>query len=141
VPDRPTVVQAAALADRPATRPAPAPAGPRRLSAAVQGVAFPDWGAVKWPATGMRTDRMDDRAVTTVFYAHAGRTVSYQIVAGDPLPPPVATRQELVGDTVYRTFRAGDRTVVMWVRGGRTCIVSGSGVRTEVLRRLASWQS
>ncbi len=141
VPDRPTVAGAAALAERPATRPPPGPAGPRRLSAAVEGVAFPDWGDVRWPPTGMRTDRIDDRAVTTVFYVRAGRTVSYQIVAGDPLPPPVATRQEMVGDTVYRTFRAGERTVVTWVRGGRTCIVSGRGVRAEILRRLATWEA
>jgi hypothetical protein len=143
VPGRPDVVQAAALAQRPATRPAPPrdPADPRFLAARVDSVAFPDWGTIRWPATGTRTDRLRDRSVTTVYYARGGQVVGYQIVSGDPLPPPVATRQELIGDTVYRSFRAGGRTIVTWVRDGRTCVVSARGMPAWALRRLAAWEA
>src|SRR5918994_1218636 len=45
VPDRPTIVDAAALSDRPATRPAPArdPFDRRSLALNMEGVSFPDW--------------------------------------------------------------------------------------------------
>jgi hypothetical protein len=143
VPGGPTIVQAAALSGRPATEPAPPPwpGDPDRLSAAVEGVAFPDWRAIRWPATGARTDTLGDRRVTTVFYARAGVVVGYQIVAGEPLPPPVATELEVVGETVYRTFRAGGRTIVTWVQGDHTCVISGRGVPARVLRRLAAWEA
>ena len=143
VPDRPTIVQAAALSDRPATRPAPPrdPFDRRSLIAQMEGVQFPDWATIRWPATGTRTDRLGEREVTTVFYAAGGQVVGYQIVSGEPLPPPVATSRELIGDTVYRTFRAGGRTIVTWERGGHTCVVSGRGVDSYVLRRLAAWEA
>jgi len=143
VPDRPTIVEAAALSQRPPTQPPPPPdpARPGLLRAQMEGVAFPEWGDIRWPATGMRTDTLDGRAVRTVFYARGGDVVGYQIVAGEPLPPPVATERELIGDTVYRTFRAGGRTIVTWERGEHTCVVSGRGTRAEVLRKLAAWEA
>jgi hypothetical protein len=143
VPGGPTIVGAAALAERAATAPAPPPdpGDPMRLAAAVDGVAFPEWAAIRWPATGARTDVLDGRRVTTVFYARGGQTVGYAIVSGDPLPPPVATEREVVAGTVYRTFEAGGQTIVTWEHGGRTCVVSGRGVRADVLRRLATWEA
>jgi hypothetical protein len=141
VPGGPTIVQAAALSGRPATQaaPPPWPGDPSRLSAAVEGVAFPDWGAIRWPATGVRTDVLGDRRVVTVFYARGPAVVGYQIVSGQRLPPPVSTDQEIIGETLYRTFRAGGRTIVTWVEGDHTCVVSGRGVPAEVLRKLAAW--
>src|SRR5687767_10164106 len=106
VPDRPTVMQAAALSERRATRPAPTPdpLDARYLAEHMEGVSFPDWTGIGWTATGLRTDRLDGRYVTTVFYARGRQLVGHQIVSGEPLPPPVATSRQLIGDTLYRTF-------------------------------------
>ena len=82
--------QAAAPTLRAATLPAPAEsrADHAQLTAAVGGVRFPYWGErFGWRSTGTRSDRIDGRAVTTVFYADAaGRRIGYAILAGTPAP-------------------------------------------------------
>jgi hypothetical protein len=142
VPGGPTVVQAAQIAGQPPRGPAPdhLATDPTRLAVAVEGLAFPNWAyRLHWPAIGRRTDRIHGRRVTTVYYRRGSRVIGYAIIAGKRVPPPVATRPVIQGHTVYRHFRAGNRTVVTWVRAGHTCVLAGSGTPVDVMVRLAAW--
>lgn len=137
------VGQAAQLTLRPATAPAPAPAesGQAQLAASVDGVSFPYWqDHFGWRATGARSDLLDGRAVTTVFYQGAGgRRIGYAIVAGTPPPAP---RGEVVasrGGVPYRLLSVNGVHVISWLRDGRLCVVSGRGIDSATLVRLASW--
>lgn len=139
----PTVAQVAALGRLPALGAAPRPAGgaSRRLTTAVQGLAFPDWRPrFGWRATGQRRDRVGGRAVTTVFYRRGGVEVGYSIVAGRPVPAPDRGSTVRRGGLAYRVARDGGRTVVSWTQGGHTCVVGAPAAfpYTEVLR-LAAW--
>lgn len=135
------VGQAAQLTLRPATAPAPAESGHAQLAASVDGVSFPYWqDHFGWRATGARSDRLDGRAVTTVFYQGAdGRRIGYAIVAGTPPPAPrgevVASREGVP----YRLLSVNGVHVISWLRGGRLCVVSGRGIDSATLVRLASW--
>jgi hypothetical protein len=142
VPGGPTVVQAAQVASRPPQGPAPRhlSADPSRLNVAVDGIAFPNWDyRLHWPAVGRRTDLIHGRRVTTVYYRRGPRVVGYAIIAGKRVPPPVATSPVIQGHTVYRHFRAGNRTVVTWVRDGHTCVLTGADTPVDVMVRLAAW--
>ena len=56
-PGGPSVVEAAALAQRPAVEPAPRPATDKLLDRRAAGLPFPDWlQKFGWRATGARTD-------------------------------------------------------------------------------------
>jgi hypothetical protein len=112
------------------------------LAASVDGVTFPYWGAhFNWRATGKRTDTIDGRQVTTVFYAGSqGRRVGYAIVGG-------SARTQLSGGVVsrrdgvpYRLLTVNGVPVVAWMREGHLCVVSGRGVAGATLLRLASWE-
>jgi hypothetical protein len=137
--------QTAAPMLRAATMPAPAQssADPAKLAAAVDGVRFPYWAdRFGWRSTGMRDDRIDGRAVTTVFYSDShGHRIGYAIVAGTPAP-------RIVGDAgvalwregvTYRLLNAGGVAIVTWLRDGHLCVVSGRGVPGATLLKLASW--
>jgi hypothetical protein len=143
VPGGPTTVEAAELSAQPATAPPPPrdPLHPRLLAEDVEGVPYPWWGGprLQWKTTGTRTDELDGRTFTTVFYERAGKRVGYQIVPGKRIAPPVATDQETVDGVVYRSFTANGRNIVTWVRDDHTCVLSGRGVPYEVLRKLAAW--
>jgi hypothetical protein len=138
-----SVHDASALAQRPATAPAPAESrGDRReLAANVEGVSFPYWGdRFRWRTTGSRSDHIDGRTVTTIFYANGrGRRIGYSIVAGSAPSQPsggVVTRRD---GTPYRLLTQNGAPVISWVRGGHLCVVSGHGVDGATLLRLASW--
>ena len=142
VPGGPTIVEASELAARPATMPAPLQdAGrPKLLTTQVEGVPYPYWDDLKWDASGSRVDELDGRRITTVFYDRAGKRVGYQIIPGDRVAPPVATEQQTIDGTVFRTFKADGKNIVTWVRGDHTCVLSGQGVPPKVLVKLASWR-
>lgn len=136
--------QAAAPTLRAATLPAPPESGAdhAELTAAVDGVKFPYWGErFGWHSTGTRSDRIDGRAVTTVFYSDAaGRRIGYAILAGTPAPRisgggKVAWR----GGVQYRLLTENGASAVVWQRDGHLCVVSGHGVPGATLLRLASW--
>jgi len=135
--------QASALTLRAATAPAPreSSGNPAELAAAVDGVSFPYWrDHFGWRSTGARTDRIGGRAVTTVFYADAqGRRIGYAIVAGVQPRPPSGGVSSLREGTVYRLLTVNGATVVTWLRDGHLCVVSGRGVDSATLLRLASW--
>jgi hypothetical protein len=139
----PSVTQVATVTRLPALQAAPVAVGgaPPRLSAAVQGIPFPDWRrAFGWSATGRRSDRIGNRAVTTVFYRYSSdRRLGYAIVAGSPLPPG-AGRDVIRGSTRYRVATRGGRTTVAWTQAGHTCVLDApASVAAAELVMLAAW--
>jgi hypothetical protein len=139
----PSVVQAAELATRPAQSgaPPPAPGQPKLLDAEVEGVSFPDWTAkFGWRAVGRRTDELGGRQAQTVFYRSPKGRLGYTILSGDQIDPPGGARSAVREGTRLRYFRDGDRLIVTWPRGGRTCVLSGSGVPLAKMLDLAGWK-
>jgi len=138
-----SVADAAALAQKPPTAPAPAgvPGTPQLLRAAVDGVPFPNYAAkFGWKPLGARDDNPSGRHATTVYYRNGARTIAYTIVSGHALGRPSDARSMMSGRTEYRTFRYHGRTVVTWERGGHTCVLSGKWVRPGDLVALADWR-
>jgi len=142
-PGGPSVVQAAQLATRPPEDPPPNVdrAVPRQLDIEGAGIPFPNWlRAFDWRPVGSRTDELDGRTATTVFYEKDGKRIGYTIVDGDYIPPPDGARTTRVGDTDFATFdREDGARAVTWERDGKTCIVSGAGVADANLVDLAAW--
>jgi hypothetical protein len=129
---------------------APTQAAPRespnnhaQLAEGVEGVSFPYWGRrLGWRPVGARSDRLAGRTVTTVFYADSrGRRIGYAIVGGSPAPRPTGGRVRWRSGTPYRLLSENGVPVVSWMRGGHLCVVSGRGVGTATLLRLASWDA
>jgi hypothetical protein len=136
----PSVQDVVAATRLPARQPAPVAVGGARLSAAVEGVAFPDWRrAFGWKTTGRRTDRIGDRTVTTVFYRYSDkRRLGYAIVAGAPLAP-AAGRDVTRGGARYRVLTRAGRTTVTWTQAGHTCVIDApAAVPAATLVTLAS---
>jgi hypothetical protein len=138
-----SVHDASAPTLRAATSSAPRDSASNRaeLAASVDGVAFPYWSKhFGWRATGMRSDRVDARPVTTVFYEGSrGRRVGYAIVGGNApsqLSGGIVARRDGVP---YRLLTVNGVAVVAWMRQGHLCVVSGRGVDGATLLRLASW--
>lgn len=138
-PGGPTVEDAAAFATAPATAPAPAADG-ALLDLTQDGIAFPAWTEkFGWEATGARTDELDGRSTTTVFYEKDGKTLAYTIVGGDALDVPDGTVVNAEG-TPVTVFQDGGRLVATWERDGNTCVLSGEGVDQAKLAELAGWK-
>ncbi|HEX3911799.1 MAG TPA: hypothetical protein VHW67_13970 [Solirubrobacteraceae bacterium] len=138
-----SVRDAAALTLRPATAAPPAENSSDRteLTAAVDGVSFPYWGGhFGWRSSGSRTDKVDGRTATTIFYENGrGQRVGYAIVAGGA---PTQSSGGVVSHhdgTPYRLLTIDGAPVVTWLRSGHLCVVSGHGVSGATLLRLASW--
>lgn len=137
-PGGPTVSQAASLATRGPSLPAPAidSANPARLQASVGSLHFPNWGTrFGERATGMRGDRLGGRQVVTVYYAIAGRTVAYSIVSGSFLAASDASRH---GSRYIEALRVGGRNVVTWREAGHTCVLSAAGLPGPALAALVA---
>jgi hypothetical protein len=112
-----------------------------QLAVAVNGVPFPYWeDRFGWHSTGVRTDRVDGRSITTVFYADSsGRRIGYAILAGTPAPRVAGGVIAWRGGVSYRLLTENGAAVVTWLRDGHLCVVSGHGVSSATLLRLASW--
>jgi hypothetical protein len=136
----PTVPQTAGLALAAATLPAPAvnPADARELKLTGAGIPFPNYGgAGEWTVTGARTDRLDGRTVTTVFYSdRAGDKVGYAIASGAPLAGVPGNTVRIYG-TTFTLARRGSARLITWVRSGHTCVIAGRAVSYRTLRELA----
>jgi hypothetical protein len=134
--------QAAASTLRAATLPAPPESSTHRaqLAAAVNGVPFPYWeDRFGWRSTGARADQIDGRAITTVFYTHGtGQRIGYAILAGTPAPRVSGGKVALHGGVPYRLLTENGASAVVWQRDGHLCILSGRGVSSATLLRLAS---
>lgn len=139
-----TLHTAVALTQRPATLAAPAQSShdATALAADVEGVSFPYWeDRFGWHATGERTDHVDGRTVTTVFYAGPrGQWAGYAIVGGEPAPRVSGGVVAKRGGASYRFTVVDGANVVTWQRDGHLCVVVGHGVRRGRLLSLASWQ-
>jgi hypothetical protein len=144
----PTVAQAATLAARPATGRVAEPAEDSVTLPGLRaaGLPFPYWeDRFGWRATGVRADRVDGRATTTVFYTRGSEQIAYTIVAGKPLPPGATARYTTRAHTALTTLTAlstarGQR-VVSWLRRGHTCVLSGRDVPLSALVELAAWRA
>jgi hypothetical protein len=140
-----TVAQAATLAARPGVARVAEPPDGRvtlpRLRAA--GLPFPYWeDRFGWRATGARTDRIDGRVMTTVFYRRGAQRVAYTIVSGKPLALGAGVRTLTRADTRIASFStAGGQRVVTWLRQGHTCVLSGQDVPAAALFELAAWRA
>ena len=135
--------QAAASTLRAATLPAPpeSQAHDAQLAVAVDGVPFPYWSErFGWRSSGSRTDRVDGRSITTVFYADSsGQRIGYAILAGTPAPRVGGGAVVWRGGVSYRLLTENSAAVVTWLRDGHLCVVSGHIVSSATLLRLASW--
>jgi hypothetical protein len=134
---------AMAIALRQPTQSAPAEsrAHDTQLAAAVEGTPFPYWARLGWHPVGARTDQVAGRTVTTVFYGDGrGHRIGYSIAAGSApaLSGQVVERRE--GGTPYRIVVHNGVPAVVWLRSGHLCVVSGRGVSSATLVRLASWR-
>ncbi|SRR5579884_146424 len=139
-----TVAQAATIAVRSPTATVAEPAGDEANLPDITGagLSFPYWqDRFGWQATGSRTDRLDGRLLTTVFYRRGGERIAYTIVPGNALPPVLGATTIDRGGTVLASSRSGGRLVVTWLRRGHTCVLSGApGVSRDALLKLAGWQ-
>lgn len=135
--------QAAAPTLSAATLPAPPESQAHRaqLAVAVDGVPFPYWSErFGWHSTGMRTDRVDGRSITTVFYADSsGRRIGYAILAGTTVPRVAGGVIVWHSDVSYRLLTENGAAMVTWLHDGRLCILSGHGISGATLLKLASW--
>jgi len=138
----PSVAQAAQLALRPATAPAPATRpGGAWLDAAVDGIAYPSWSRAGWRPVGARADTLDGHRVHTVLYADArGVRVGYAIVAGSALPLD-GGRTVLRRGVAIRILRVDGAAAVTWQRAGHTCILAARGVDAQRLMRLVTYST
>ena len=140
-PGAPSISQAAALATRGSTAPAPSAASGARLNVDVQEVYFPDWSDRGWRAVGRRTDRIGGRIAQTVYYQWHGNRVAYTIISAPALRQPASSVTTLDG-TVLRTLRIDGRWIVTWRRSNHTCVLSVAGMPppqlASALRDLAS---
>ena len=139
----PSLRQAAAPTLRAATLPAPpeSSANHARLAVAVDGVPFPYWeDRFGWRSTGTRSDRIDGRTVTTVFYSDAaGRRIGYAILAGTPRHGSMVAWSTGAAACPTDCSPQMARRSVTWLRDGHLCVVSGRGVSSATLLKLASW--
>jgi hypothetical protein len=138
----PSLAQAATLGALPADTSAPAQqaAEPKLLDLSVDGVSFPVFAEkFGWDATGARTDSIDGRLAVTVFYEKGGEQIAYTIVSGDPLDVPDDAARVTREGTDVHVAEIDGRPVVTWERGGRTCILTGSGVDPDTMVELAAW--
>jgi hypothetical protein len=135
--------QAAAPTLRAATLPAPSENATHhaQLAVAVDGVSFPYWkDRFGWRSAGARSDRVGGRSVTTVFYTNSsGQRIGYAILSGTPAPRIGGGAIVWRGGVSYRLLSSNGATVVTWLRDGHLCVVSGHGVSSATLLRLASW--
>ena len=140
-PGAPTVAEAAQVAERAPSDPAPRTLeGGTRLDLDVEGVVFPDLlESYGWRAVGVRRDEVGGRDATTVFYEKGGKRIAYVIVAGEGLPRPSEAPSTTRDGVLFHTLEVDGQLAVTWQRLGRTCILVGP-VSEDVLLRLASWR-
>jgi hypothetical protein len=140
----PSVDDAAALAARSATEPAPTTqeGQPTLLATSFEGLAYPDWAReFGWRAVGERSDELEGRSTNTVFYENEdGRRIGYTIVSGEPLDPPSGGERSTIDGVEFETFAVDGTSGVTWLRDGHSCVLAGEGVERSTLLELAAWK-
>jgi hypothetical protein len=140
-PGSPSVSQAASLALRGPSAPAPLPApGAARATLArdVDEVYFPNWTAIGWKATGERIDRLDGHVLDTIYYRGHGTQIAYTIVGGSALAQPGGAPPVRWNKVELRSLALDHQILVTWRRDGHTCILTGARVSDATLLHLAS---
>lgn len=141
VDSRVVVVDVAGIHARAPTGGPPQARSPTLLGVDVEGVPFPALaGRFGWVAVGTREDVVRGRRILSVYYERGGARLGYTIIAGRPLAPVEGARRTRVAGTRLRNIEADGRTVVVWVRRGHTCVLSGAGAPAPDLNRLAAWK-
>jgi len=146
-PGAPSVSQAASLALRGASLPAPPLARSRgratdRLARDVDEVYFPARLGAGSKATGERVDRLDGRVARTIFYTTPNRAqIAYTIVGGPALTEPSGGAASHLNNIELRTIALRGRLVVTWRHDGHTCVLSAAGVPDQKLLELAAWKA
>jgi hypothetical protein len=137
----PTVPAAARLALAAATLPTPAvdPHQAENLSLRAAGIPFPAWGVENgWIPNGARTDTVDGRKITTVFYVgRSGGRIGYAITDGAPLSGVHGSSVTRYG-VRFTLQRANGAQLISWVRSGHTCVIAGRTVSYRTLLALAA---
>ncbi|HEY1566427.1 MAG TPA: hypothetical protein VGF68_05395 [Solirubrobacteraceae bacterium] len=137
----PTVPAAAHLALASATLPAPAidANDSKNLNLSEAGIPFPAWGPQKgWTPDGARTDTVDGRKITTVFYTgRNGSRIGYSIADGAPLAGVHGKTMSRYG-VAFTLQRSGPARIISWVRAGHTCVIAGRSVSDAALFALAT---
>ena len=78
--------------------------------------------------------------VTTVFYSDSrGQRIGYAILGGSPAPQIEGGSTFWRGGVPYRLLAENGAAVITWLRHGHLCVVSGHGVSSATLLKLASW--
>jgi anti-sigma factor RsiW len=105
------------------------------------GVTFPDWErAHGWRAVGARSDEVDGQATDTVFYFHTHHRIGYTVLSGSRAAIPSRGRRIVRDGVPVQLYRDGRRTVAVFERNGRTCVLAGVVHRDETLVKLATWR-
>lgn len=113
----------------------PAPAPPSDAAGGAGFAAFAAAGG--WTPLNSRTDEVDGRAVTTVFWGRGGRLVAHAVLPDGPVPPPQEARRTGRRGVLLYSFDAGPRTAVTWTENDRTSVISSIGVGRAGLYDLA----
>ncbi|MDP9187741.1 MAG: hypothetical protein M3O25_00650, partial [Actinomycetota bacterium] len=117
------------------------PANPKLLDASQSGVPFPNLeGEFGWRQAGSRTDELDGRKTTTVFYEKGGTRIGYTVLSGEAIDPPGEAQPSTLNDVALNSLSEGERQIVTWLREGKTCVLAGEGVSDRELLELASWK-
>jgi hypothetical protein len=123
------VVTAAGLSERPSTQEA---------QRSFAGITYADWGGrFRWFKVGGRTDVVEGRRTSTVFYRHTHHRIGYTVFAGRPIAPPDDADVLRAQGLELHRFKLGTQDVVTWVRNGRTCVLSGNVHNPLTLVKLA----
>jgi hypothetical protein len=133
----------ASLSSLRAAEPAPRAAdGDGMLQREFAGVTFPDWErAHGWRAVGARRDRVTGQATDTVFYVHTHHRIGYTVLSGSPAAIPSRGRRVVRNGVPLQLYRDGRRSVAVFERNGRTCVLAGVVHREETLVKLATWRA
>jgi hypothetical protein len=140
----PSVADVLAPAHKAAHTPVPEPSDGRVTlpDVAGSGLAFPYWGdRFGWRATAVRWDRLDGRTLTTVLYARGRSSIAYTIVSGAALRAPGTARWDIRNGTHLASLSLAGRNVVIWMRRGHTCVLSGWNVPRGDLVALGAWRA
>jgi hypothetical protein len=130
----PSIGAAARLVLKRPTGPAPSVASNLYLNVSFSGVTFPNYQRMDAVATGQIRNNIGGRAAVTVLYRlKGGQRLSYTVLSGDPVKPPLAALRAYFQGVGMRVFRTAGLTVATLVRHGRTTVLAGPAPEDTVL--------
>jgi len=107
-----------------------------------EGVTFPDWGhEFGWHSSGARRDEAGGRESDTVYYGHMGHRIGYTVLAGESVGLPSRGTRIMRDGLAIQLYHEGEKSVVVFERNGRTCVLAGKVLADETLIKLAAWRA